>query len=189
MFMNQFSYEIVYKKGRLHTNADGLSRMTFEPVEIPTPTVTDNLTDDNFMNAMDLKMSERDFSSWMIKLANKNREDYRLGMKLQNYTMAIEMAVETLINCEAEGALCSHSEELKNIDPQSQGSVDPRSRRSADLTAGTKCEQLRFELSCGSISSVLIKNDSEAGDINTLLVEPQQRGTLNLINQEIIAPE
>ena len=33
------------------------------------------------------------------------------------------------------------------------------------------------------------KNDSEAGGINTLLVEPQQRGTLNLFNQEIIAPE
>ena len=82
-----FSYEIVYKKGRLHTNADGLSRMTYEPVETPTSTVTDNLTDDNFVNAMDLKMSERDFNSWMIQLANENREDYRLGMELQNYTM------------------------------------------------------------------------------------------------------
>ena len=34
-----------------------------------------------------------------------------------------------------------------------------------------------------------MKNDSKAGGINTLLVEPQQRGTLNLINQKIIAPE
>ena len=67
--------------------------MTYEPVETPTPTVTDNLTDDNFVNAMDLKMSERDFNRWMIQLANENREDYRLGMELQNYTMAIEMAV------------------------------------------------------------------------------------------------
>ena len=57
-----------YKKGRLHTNADGLSRMTYEPIETQTPTVTDNLTDDNFVNAMDLKMSERDFNSWMIQL-------------------------------------------------------------------------------------------------------------------------
>ena len=47
-------------------------------------------------------------------------------MELQNYTMAMEMAVETPINYEAEGALCSNSEELKDIDPQSQGSVDPR---------------------------------------------------------------
>ena len=34
-----------------------------------------------------------------------------------------------------------------------------------------------------------MKNDSEAGGINTLLVGPQQRGTLNLFNQEIIAPK
>ena len=60
---------------------------------------------------------------------------------------------------------------------------------SADLTAGTECEQLPFELPCGRILSVLIKNDSEAAGINTLLVQPQQRGTLNLINQEIIAPK
>ena len=92
MFMSQFSYEIVYKKGRLHTNTDGLSRMTYEPVEAPTPTVTGNLTDDNFVIAMELKMSECDFNSWMIQLANESREDYRLGMKLQNYTMAIEIA-------------------------------------------------------------------------------------------------
>ena len=121
----------------MHTNADGLSRMTYEPVETPTPTVTDNLTDDNFVNATDLKMSERDFNSWIIQLANENREDYRFGMKLQNYTMAIEMAVKTPLNFKAEEALCSHSEELTDIDPQSQGSVDPRGHRSADLAAGT----------------------------------------------------
>ena len=67
--------------------------------------------------------------------------------------------------------------------------MDPRGRRSADPTAGTKCVQLPFELPCERISSVLMKNDSEAGGINTLLVEPQQRGTLDLFNQEIIAPE
>ena len=71
----------------LHTNADGLSRITYEPVE--TPTVTDNLTGDNFVNAMYLRMSERDYYCWMIQLANENRKDYRLGMKLQNYTMLL----------------------------------------------------------------------------------------------------
>ena len=34
----------------------------------------------------------------MVQLANENREDYRLGMELQNYTMAIEMKVENHIN-------------------------------------------------------------------------------------------
>ena len=34
-----------------------------------------------------------------------------------------------------------------------------------------------------------MKIDSEAGGINTFLFEPQQRGTLNLINQEIMAPQ
>ena len=67
--------------------------------------------------------------------------------------------------------------------------MDPRGHRSTDLAAGTNCEQLTFELLGGRISSVSIKNDSEAGDINTLLVEPQQRGSLKIINQEIIAPE
>ena len=82
MFMNQFSYEIVYKKGRLHTNAVEISRRTYEPLETPTPTVTDNVTDDNFLNAVDLKMSERDFNIWIVQHANENLEDYRLGMEL-----------------------------------------------------------------------------------------------------------
>ena len=56
MFMSQFSYAIVYKKGRLHSNADGLFRMTYEPTEVPTPAVTDALMDDNFVNAVDLEM-------------------------------------------------------------------------------------------------------------------------------------
>ena len=42
-------YEIVYKKGRLHANADGLSRSTYEPVETPVPTITDNLIDGIFV--------------------------------------------------------------------------------------------------------------------------------------------
>ena len=45
------------QEGPIHTYADGLSLMTYEPVETLTPTVTDNLTDDNFVKAMDLKMS------------------------------------------------------------------------------------------------------------------------------------
>ena len=49
MFMSQFSYEIVYKKGRLHSNADGLSRMTYEPTVVPTPAVTDALMDDTLL--------------------------------------------------------------------------------------------------------------------------------------------
>ena len=137
MFMSQLSYEIVYKKGRLHTNADGISRRTYEPVETPTPTVTDNLTDDNFVNSMDLRMSERDFNSWMVQLANENRENYRLKMELQNYIMAIEREVDTPINFKAEGALCLHSEELKDIEPPSQGSMDLRLRRSTDLKVRT----------------------------------------------------
>ena len=41
MFMSQISYEIVYKKGRLLSNADRLSRRTYEPTETPAPTITD----------------------------------------------------------------------------------------------------------------------------------------------------
>ena len=65
MFMSQFSYEIVYKKGRLHFNAYALSRMTYEPTEVPTPAVTDALMDDNGVNAMNLEMEkkESDFNS------------------------------------------------------------------------------------------------------------------------------
>ena len=39
----------------------------------------------------------------MIQLANEYREDYRLGMELQNYTMAIEMEIENPIDYNAEG--------------------------------------------------------------------------------------
>ena len=89
--MSQFSYEIVYKKGRLHLNADGLSRKTYGPTETPVPTITDALMDDNFVNAVDLGMDERDFNDWMVKLANENREEYRFGNELQHYTTAIEV--------------------------------------------------------------------------------------------------
>ena len=93
MFMSQFSYEIVYKKGRLHSNADGLSRMTYEPTEIPTPAVTDALMDDNFVNAVDLGMRESDFNSWLVQLANEDKASYRFGGELLHYTAAIDVDV------------------------------------------------------------------------------------------------
>ena len=77
MFMSQFSYEIVYKKVRLHSNADGLSRMTYEPTELPTPAVTDALMDDNDVNAMNLEMKDRDFNSWLMQIADKEKQSYK----------------------------------------------------------------------------------------------------------------
>ena len=77
MFMSQFPYEIVYKKGRLHSNADGLSRMTYESTEVPTPAMTDALMDDNFVHAVDLGMRKIDFNSWLVQIANKEKESYQ----------------------------------------------------------------------------------------------------------------
>ena len=74
MFMSQFSYEIVYKKGRLHSNADGLSRMTYEPMEAQTPALTDALVDDNFVSSVDLEMKESDFDNWLVQLSSKKRK-------------------------------------------------------------------------------------------------------------------
>ena len=87
--MSQFSYEIVYKKGHLHSNADGLSRMTYEPTEVPTPAVTDASMDDNCINAMDLGMRKSDFNSWLVQIANKEKESYQFGSELLYYTAAI----------------------------------------------------------------------------------------------------
>ena len=92
MFMSQFSYEIVYKKGRLHSNADCLSRMTYEPTEVPTPAVTDALMDDNFVNAVDFGMREIDFNSWLVQIANKEKESYQFGSELLYYTAAIDVS-------------------------------------------------------------------------------------------------
>ena len=63
----------------------------------------------------------------------------------------IEMAVETSLNFKAEEALCSHSEELTDIDPQSQGSVDPRGHRSADVAADIIASSCHA-ISCGRIA-------------------------------------
>ena len=72
LFMSQFIYEIVNKNGRLHSNADGLSRMTYELTEAKTPTVTDALIHDNYVNAVDLAMRESEFNSWLIE-SNENK--------------------------------------------------------------------------------------------------------------------
>ena len=70
----------MYKKGGLHSNADGLSRMTYEPTEVPAPAVTDALMDDNFINAMDPGMKKSDFNSWLVQIANKeDRKSTRLN--------------------------------------------------------------------------------------------------------------
>ena len=92
MFMSQFSYEIVYKKGRLHSNANGLSRMTYEPTEVPTPAVTDALMNDSFVNAVDLGMREIDFSSWLVQIANKEKQSYQFGSESLYYTAAIDVS-------------------------------------------------------------------------------------------------
>ena len=133
MFISKFSYVIVYKKGRFHTNADELSRRTYEPVKTPNPTITNNLTDDNFGIAIELSMSERDFNSWMVQLANENWEDYRFGKELQIIPWLLRWKLKPPLILR-RSALCSHSEELKDIEPQSQRSVDPRIRRSTDQT-------------------------------------------------------
>ena len=88
MFMSQFSYEIVYKKGRLHSNADGLSRMTYEPTEVPTPAVTDALMDDNFVSSVDLGKRESDFNSLLVQIANKS---YQFGRELLYCTAAMDV--------------------------------------------------------------------------------------------------
>ena len=96
LFMSQFTYEIVYKNGRLHSNADGLSRMTYEPTGASTPTVTDELMEANFVNAVDLGMRESEFNSWLIQLSNENKASYRFGCELLHYTAAIDVDDEKL---------------------------------------------------------------------------------------------
>ena len=89
--MSQFSYEIVYKNCRLHSNADGLSRMTYESTEVPTPAVTDAVMNDNLFNAVHLWMRESDFNSWLVQLANEDKASYRFGGELLHYTAAIDV--------------------------------------------------------------------------------------------------
>ena len=89
MCMSQFSYEIVYKKGSLHSNADGLSRMTYKPTEVPTPALTDALIDDNFVSALDSEIKGCDFDNWLVQLSSKEEESFQFGSDLINYTAAI----------------------------------------------------------------------------------------------------
>ena len=86
--------------------------------------------DDNFVNAVDLGIDERDFNAWLIQLANENKEDYRFGKELQYYTAAIEAedAEGTPISLIWVGPLVPHSEELKAIDPQVRTYADPTSQ-------------------------------------------------------------
>ena len=96
MCISQFTYEIVYKKGRLHSNADGLTGMTYEPTGASTPTATDASLDDNFVIAVDLGVRETEFNSWLIQFSNENKASYRFGCELLHYTAAIEFDDEKL---------------------------------------------------------------------------------------------
>ena len=87
--MSQFSYEIVHKKGLLHSNADGLSRMTYKPTKVPTPALRDALVDHNFVSAVDREMKESDFYNWLVHLSSKEEESFQFGSDLINYTAAI----------------------------------------------------------------------------------------------------
>ena len=96
LFMSQFTYEIVYKKGHFHSNADGLSQMTYEPTGAATPTVADALMNDNFVNSVDLGLRESEFNSWLMQLSNENKGSYQFGCDLLHYTSAIEVDDEEL---------------------------------------------------------------------------------------------
>ena len=94
--MSQFTYETVYKKGRSHFNADGLSGMTYEPTVASTHAVTDALMNDNFVNAVDLGMRESEFNNGFKLLSNENKASYRFASELLHYTAAIEVDDEKL---------------------------------------------------------------------------------------------
>ena len=98
LFMSQFTYEIIYKKGRMPSNADGLSRMIYEPMGVSVPAAIDTLIGDNFVNAVDLRIRESELNSWLIQLPNENEARYRLGGKLLHYTAAIEVDDEEKLN-------------------------------------------------------------------------------------------
>ena len=66
--------------------------MTYELTEVPTPAVTDALMDNNFVNAVDLEMREIDFNSWLVHIANKEKESYQFGSESLYYTAAIDVS-------------------------------------------------------------------------------------------------
>ena len=120
----------------MHSNADGLPRMTYEPMEVPTLAVTDALMDDNFINAVDLGMRESDFDSCLIQLANEDKANYQFGGELLHYTAAIDVndgsplmgrdplnfeetplhTGGTAINCNASAQLIGYEEKLNIAD-------------------------------------------------------------------------
>ena len=85
--MSQFSYEIVLKKGRLHSNAAGLSERTYEPTETPAPTITNTLMD-NFVNEVDLGMNGRDFIDYLVQRQMKTR---RIILSKTNYNFILRL--------------------------------------------------------------------------------------------------
>ena len=68
----------------MHSNADGLSRMTYEPTEVPTPALTDALVDDTFVSSV-----ESDFDNWLVQLSSKEEESFQFESELINYTATI----------------------------------------------------------------------------------------------------
>ena len=93
MFLNQFAYKIVHKKGRHHLNADRLSRRVYdEPA--PAPKVNFSLEDDNFVTAVDFGMDGNEFSEWMEQLEKDSSEiDSELGDNILNYNAQMDAAV------------------------------------------------------------------------------------------------
>ena len=107
-----FLSKIVQKRA-LHSNANRLSRRTYEPTEVPTPTSTDALMDYNFVNAVDLRMSERDFNKISVQLANENKAYYRFWSELQYYTGTIETEEATLSNLNMDGPSVAYRRRYK----------------------------------------------------------------------------
>ena len=82
----------------MHSHADGLSRMTYEPTEVPAPDVTEALMVDNFVNSVDLWMRESEFNSWLVQLANENKVSCRFVGELLHDTATIEVDDEEQLN-------------------------------------------------------------------------------------------
>ena len=82
----------VLQRWAMHSNADDLSRMTYEPTEVPTPAVTDALMNDNGVNEMNLEMKEGDFNGWLMQIADKEKRSYKCESELLYYTAAISIS-------------------------------------------------------------------------------------------------
>ena len=95
LFMSQFTYEIMYKRG---VCIPMLTVYLEWPMNQrgPRHLITDALMDDNFVNAVDLGIRESEFNRWLIPLFNENKSSYRFGCELLHYTAAIEIDDEKL---------------------------------------------------------------------------------------------